>query len=920
MSIEVPRQQNKYFALEHLPVGICITDDQYRILFWNLRLEKWSGVAKSEISGRLLTEVYPHFAEKKYATRLEQVLNSGPAALFSSQLHPHMFPIALPDGTFRVQNTTLNLIRDDEGRAQLMFTIQDVTETVRHLSRIKDLRRQALAEIQEKEKAQSALQRSEERYRSIFENSPLGILQFDNEGVVVSANKVLRGIFKLEELVGSAIVDVLPPDVLKKAQEAFLGGVTHFHGEVYLPNASSRVFLEINFASIKTQDGHNLGVVGVFEDVSDRVETQRRLRRNQELLSSINRNIKDAIYRSSKDEGLIYVNEAFASIFRFNDIVDARAETIRERFVDQELHDLFEKKVQMQGSIENEEVLLCRKDETRFWALLSVVATRNPDSGKIYYDGAFTDINDRKLDNERIKESEAQYRNLFQNSRVGMYRCDISSGRIVKANKKALEIFGFSSDDQIFSHSLFMNPLNWKRVYWLLIKEGEFENMEFKVANKQGETIWISLSAKYFPEESFFEGVIFDITERKWSETLQKLLYRIADKTSAVISFVRYLEEITQILSEVIDTQNLVIAEVDETRRESRLIYVRDRFIEPGNQKWHNPSVVDFVMDQQDIILQNRDDLDALEKNGEIQPSRHEIHSLLGAPLRTLTSILGSIVIVSYDPYVQFSTKDAEVLRFAAQHLTTAFERKRNEESMVKAIEVAEMASKTKSQFLASMSHELRTPLNSIIGFNRRILKKSADQLDDSSKKALEIIRRNAESLLAMINDVLDLAKVEAGKFSFEICSLNINILIRQTVDELEPLATQKSIDLHFEEVSLPHVFADFNRLKQVMTNLVGNAIKFTLEGSVRISLALEREGQVKISVADTGVGIPEEKLSSIFNVFEQANAQRDQAIGGTGLGLAISRRLMEEMKGSIEVESKVGEGSVFHVFLPCED
>lgn len=231
--------------------------------------------------------------------------------------------------------------------------------------------------------------------------------------------------------------------------------------------------------------------------------------------------------------------------------------------------------------------------------------------------------------------------------------------------------------------------------------------------------------------------------------------------------------------------------------------------------------------------------------------------------------------------------------------------------------EEAESADRLKSAFLATMSHELRTPLNSIIGFSGILLQELAGPLNPEQKKQLSMVYDSSEHLLALINDVLDISKVEAGEFTLADEQVSIPAVITKAVATVRPLADKKGLAIEMVvDPGAGEVRGDRRRIEQVFLNLLSNAVKFTDQGSVRVECS-RRGGQVVTSIRDTGIGISEKDLAGLFRPFSQVDTGLTRRYEGTGLGLSISRKIMEMMGGTIEVESEVGKGSTFSVHLP---
>jgi signal transduction histidine kinase/CheY-like chemotaxis protein len=241
---------------------------------------------------------------------------------------------------------------------------------------------------------------------------------------------------------------------------------------------------------------------------------------------------------------------------------------------------------------------------------------------------------------------------------------------------------------------------------------------------------------------------------------------------------------------------------------------------------------------------------------------------------------------------------------------------KANEELQQANIKIKQ-ADRLKSEFLANMSHELRTPMNAIIGFTRLVLRKAADILPSKQQENLKKVDLSANQLLSLINDILDLSKIEAGKMSVSIMPFDLTSLVDACFATVEPMVKSEGVHL-VKEVpqDLPELVTDQDKLKQIIINLLSNALKFTEEGEVRLSAALE-DSDLKIAVCDTGIGIPSDAIKYIFDEFRQVDGSSTRRHGGTGLGLSISKKLAHLLGGTIDVSSAEGEGSTFTVTLP---
>jgi PAS domain S-box-containing protein len=283
-------------------------------------------------------------------------------------------------------------------------------------------------------------------------------------------------------------------------------------------------------------------------------------------------------------------------------------------------------------------------------------------------------------------------------------------------------------------------------------------------------------------------------------------------------------------------------------------------------------------------------------------------------PLTVRDQLLGVLAVAQPDGHAPEGMDFVEII---GANLSVALENARLYQEAVETAEQLQEMDRLKSQFLANMSHELRTPLNSIIGFSRVILKGIDGPLTDMQRTDLEAVYSSGQHLLGLINDILDISKIQAGKMEITIEDTDVNDIVKGVMSTAIALVKDKHIELQQAvPPDVPIIQADARRIRQVLLNIVGNATKFTDEGFIRVEVETTPT-EVIIAVIDSGVGIPEVKIGNIFEEFTQVDGSSTRAVGGTGLGLAISRRFVEMHGGRIWVESTVNVGSTFYLALP---
>jgi signal transduction histidine kinase len=291
----------------------------------------------------------------------------------------------------------------------------------------------------------------------------------------------------------------------------------------------------------------------------------------------------------------------------------------------------------------------------------------------------------------------------------------------------------------------------------------------------------------------------------------------------------------------------------------------------------------------------------------------------LGIPLILRGQVIG-VLGVKREGMLDWTEDEVTAVKSVADQIALALENARLSEEQEKTIVQLKDVDRLKSEFLSSMSHELRTPLNSIIGFADVLLQGIDGELSELATNDIRLIYSSGQHLLALINDILDLSKIEAGKLELVPESVNVVEVINEVLATSTTLLKNKPVEVIVEvEENLPSLYADKLRFNQVLLNLVSNAAKFTNEGSITLKAEIQDHASdmMYISVTDTGIGISDEKLDSIFDRFHQADSSTSRQYGGTGLGLAVCKQLVEMHGGEIGAISEQGVGSTFYFTIP---
>jgi PAS domain S-box-containing protein len=501
--------------------------------------------------------------------------------------------------------------------------------------------------------------------------------------------------------------------------------------------------------------------------------------------------------------------------------------------------------------------------------------------------GTMTDITDSKLAELELRQSEGRFRAISETSPLGIFLAD-ENGKCDYINRTFEQISGWSKEEFLgWDWIKTVHPKDLKKLAreWEEVGREREYSLEYRLLRKDGATIWVSAHSapiRVGGEITGYVGMIEDITERKEIEQAlreSEARYRIVAETAS--DGIVTIDSESRILFVNSAFERIFGYSKEEMEGEKLMMLM------PEKMRQANSEGGKFgVGAGANNIPWSGAEVPALHKDG------HEI---------TIEISFG-----------EFRENETHIFTGIIRDVT---ERRRFAAELQRAKEAAEAATQAKSQFLANMSHEIRTPMNSIIGLTELMLE---DQMPPHQRDLMETVNSSAESLLTIINDILDFSKIEAGKLELETLDFELGRTVRDVIN-LFAGQSLKGNNRFLASVAadLPaQICGDAIRLRQILTNLVGNAAKFTANGEINVRAAreseTEREVTVRFEVSDTGIGISNEQKAQLFKAFSQADGSIKRRFGGTGLGLAISKQLVELMHGKIGVDSEPGRGSTF--------
>jgi PAS domain S-box-containing protein len=530
---------------------------------------------------------------------------------------------------------------------------------------------------------------------------------------------------------------------------------------------------------------------------------------------------------------------------------------------------------------------------------------------------------ERQQSEKMFQEIEQKQRNILEKSTNLFYSHDINHN-LNYMSPQVKDILGYEVKEALIKWTEFAtdNPINeigFKKTEEA-IKTGIIQPpFELELMRKDGRKIWVEVRETPVVENgktTAIVGSLNDITEQKRANLIQNIILNIANTSQKSLELEEIMQLIQKELSKIVDTKNFFVALYNDENDTIQLSYFQDE----------KDDIIDFpagktitglVIKKGESLLLTEDDMNRLTDSGEIEIIGESSKLWLGVPLKIKDKVFGAFVLQSYDDVNAYTEMDKEFLEIISHQISISIERKRNEENLIKAKLKAEENDRLKSAFLANMSHEIRTPMNSILGFSDLLM--NEDLSNEKKSKFHEIVNSSGKRLMSLINDVVDISKLDAKEMPLKLAVFNLNNLIDQLQNQFYISPQNKNTKINtFKELRDEDSFinCDETRLVQVLSNLLENALKFTNDGSVEFGYRLI-ENNLHFIVKDSGVGINKKDHYHIFERFGQSDNEILKVKQGSGLGLAISKGIVELFGGKIWVESEPLKGATFHFTIP---
>jgi PAS domain S-box-containing protein len=751
----------------------------------------------------------------------------------------------------------------------------------------------ALNEAKEK----AARLESEERFRAITTNTPDHIL---------IQNRDLRYLFVVNPQLGLTEADMIGRtdfDFLEKEDAEYLTAIKKkvletgkpYYLEIPLLNLKGETeYFEGSYIPKYDSIGNINGLIGYFHNVTERIQSENRLRESEMQFRNLFENSIIGISQALPNGHLIRVNDAYAKMYGYenSEEIISNVSGVEQFYTNQE--DRYEvlRILAAKGIMEPREIEVVRRDGTHFFVLVSAREIRDSEGNLLCFQAEHFDITERKQSDEALRESEEKYRDMVEQINDVIFTTDTNG--IFTYVSPTVEVMGGYQPEDMLGHSMgeFLDP-----IFIPLIKEqvanvlaGISRPAEYRVKTKSGELLWMRSSSRPIVIDNKpvgLRGVLTDITERK---RVEKALSENEERFRTAFEFAPMGVSLVRIDGSFIQVNTALCKMLGYSKKE--------------------------LLSKNFYDISHPDDIE--ESKTMVKKTTNGSGLLHGFEKRYIRKDGKTIWVEISSSLLRDDKK--QPLYFIVQTVDIT-ERKRTEEELIKAKEKAEESDMLKTAFLHNISHEIRTPMNSIVGFADML--NEPDLHAENRKQFTDIIIQSSNHLLSIISDIVNIATIEAGQAKINSTTIKLNSTLQLIHEQFFLKAKKLNIDLNLQPLFKYNedlIYTDETKLVQIISNLISNALKFTSKGHINFGynvVETRHALSLQFFVEDTGIGIPFEMHEEIFTRFRQVENAATRQFGGSGLGLSISKAYVELLGGEMWVKSDIGKGSTFYFTIP---
>ncbi|MCH8558777.1 MAG: PAS domain-containing protein [Balneolia bacterium] len=795
-------------------------------------------------------------------------------------------------------------------------------------------------DITDYKKVEQEVLSSRQKFASIIEAIPDIIFTFDQNGIYTSSHTkdTEKLLVRDRSLVGYRVEDVVPRNLADLTKENL--SRTFATGEAQIYEYELEVDAQNRWFECRMVKVHEDEVLAIIRDITSRKFAESELIRVQDFLTQTNKTARVGGWNFDLVSGEISWTGMVYDIFGKNrDSYNPSEESQYNLFVPEsgkKMKAAIKTAIEKGENFDLELEIISGKGQNKWIRTIGNPVKEDEKIVRIY--GAIQDIDQQKRNQLELSEIRQKLESIFTEMSDVVWSMSYPDLEPLLMTPSVEQLFGYPVGKWMESADIWeriIHPDDKGIIREILdtIEERKSVSVEYRVITKDDETRWVRNKAKLITDRDNnpvrVDGYISDITSQKRAQIEISGYSRMLEILFDIANMFINLD-----LTRVEATINDALRKIGEFVKVDRVYIFRYNFNENSirnTYEWCANGIEPTIDEQALIPLDGMDELVEAHQSdiAFYQPNVNEmskgkfrkvllsqsIKSVLCLPMKNRDELIGFVGFDSVNEYRSYTFKEISLLNVFANLFVNVEQRVNLDQKLQVAKDRAENANKAKSQFLANMSHEIRTPLNGVIGFNQLLYDTDLDELQ---KQYLENASTSANSLLSIINDILDFSKIEAGKLELENIETDLETLLEESLNVVKYQASRTGLELilNIQPDAPRKIVTDPVRLRQILVNLLGNAVKFTEEGEVELSVMVvttkKNRCVFRFDIRDTGIGISKEKQKPLFQAFTQADNSTTRKFGGTGLGLIISNLLAKAMGGGVSFESEEGKGSLF--------